>query len=75
MQIIGLPDDLITLADKWLVTRYFYVNVNGNNSFIKFSKFGTVQGSILGTILCAIYVSPIFDLKKMTKFANVNHIV
>jgi hypothetical protein len=51
LQIIGLPDDLITLVEKWLATSYLFVNVNGYNSFNKFSKFGSVQGSILGPIL------------------------
>ena len=34
----------------------------------------TVQGSILGTILYALFVSPLFDLAKMTLFAD-NYIV
>ena len=33
---------------------------------------GTVQGSILGLVLYAIFVAPLFDLAKMTKFADEN---
>ena len=35
----------------------------------------TVQGSILGPILYALFVSPLFDLAKMTLFADDNYIV
>ena len=37
--------------------------------------FGTVQGSILGPILYAIFVSPLFELAKMTLFADDNYVV
>jgi hypothetical protein len=33
-------------------------------------KCGTIQGSILGPILYAICISPLFDLLKLTKFAD-----
>jgi hypothetical protein len=36
---------------------------------------GTVQGSILGPILYAIYVSPVFDLITMLSFADDNFTV
>jgi hypothetical protein len=36
---------------------------------------GTVQGSILGPILYAIFVAPLFDLAKMTKFADDNYVI
>ena len=44
--------------------------VNGRNSFIKLSDLGTVQGSILGPFLYALFVSPLFDLTNMTAFAD-----
>ncbi len=40
------------------------------NSWLKISATGTVQGSILGPILNEIFVSPLFDLSKITKFAD-----
>jgi hypothetical protein len=36
------------------------------------SNFGTVQGSILGPILYAIFVSPLFDLTELYTFADDN---
>ena len=40
----------------------FYVDVKGESSYIKKSDSGTIQGSRLGPILYAIYVSPLFDI-------------
>ena len=34
---------------------------------------GTVQGSILGPVLYALFVSPILDLEKITLFADHNY--
>ena len=39
------------------------------------SDTGTVQGSILGPILYAIFVSPIFDLEKMSNYADDNYVI
>ena len=45
------------------------------NSYIRYCDVGTVQGSVLGPILYALFVSPLFDLKDMTLFADDNYIV
>ncbi len=50
----------------------FYVSVNGVNSILVFLPCGIVQGSILGPILYSIYVSPLFDISKLTKIADEN---
>ena len=39
------------------------------------SDTGTVQGSVLGPILYAIFVSPLFDLTPITNFADDNFVV
>lgn len=75
LQIVGLPDDLIELIKKWLSTRYFYVSIDSKNSYIHTSNAGTIQGSILGPILYAIYTSPLFDLEAMTCFADDANII
>ena len=49
--------------------------MEGDCSYIRTSDSGTIQGSRLGPILYAIYVSPLFDLEKMTNYADDNLIV
>ena len=75
LKIIGLPNDIIELIRIWLSNRMFYVDLNGKCSYLKTSDSGTIQGSRLGPILYAIYVSPLFDLEKMTNYADDNLIV
>ena len=70
--ILGLPSDVIKLIEIWLVERYFYVSVNGSDSMVKVTWFGIVQGSILGPILYAIFISPLFDIENLTCFADDN---
>ena len=70
LKIIGMPKDLVKLIEIWLTDRTFYVEINGINSRVYNSIDGTVQGSVLGPILYAIYVSPLFDLISLTNFAE-----
>ena len=62
LRILGLPKDLIKLIQIWLTDRKFYVEIDGLCSMLLESDTGTVQGSVLGPILYAIFVSPLFDL-------------
>ena len=75
LRIIGLPMDLIKLIEVWLTGREFYVELNGTCSQIYDSKDGTIQGSVLGPILYAIFVSPLFDIAELTNFADDNFII
>ena len=75
MKILGLPDDLIDLVRIWLSTRYFYVSIKGKNSYVYLSRVGTIQGSILGPILYAIFTAPLFDLQTMISFADDANVV
>ena len=70
LKIIGLPDDVINLIKEWLSNRSYYVDIDGDTSTIFGLLLGTVQGSILGPILYAIYVSPLFDKFCMLAFAD-----
>ena len=70
LAILGLPNDVIRLINVWLHERYFYVSINGSDSSIKVTWFGIVQGSILGPILYAIFISPLFDIENLTCFAD-----
>ena len=75
LQIIGLPNDLVELVSEWLTNRYFYVSIDGGNSYVHHCDVGTVQGSILGPILYAMFVSPLSDLEKLILFADDNYIL
>ena len=48
---------------------------NLNNSYVHDTDVGTVQGSILGPILYALFVSPCLDLAKITLFADYNYVL
>ena len=75
LKVMGLPHDIITLLSEWLKTRYFYVSIGGESSYIHHCGVGTVQGSILGPLLYALFVSPLFDLACMTMFADDNYVI
>ena len=66
LMVIGLPADLVCLVKIWLSKRMFYVQVDGLNSNFFNINSGTIQGSILGPMLYAIYVSPLFDLTDLS---------
>jgi hypothetical protein len=68
LRIIGLPNDLVNLVSEWLTGRKFYVDINGQCSSVCDSGAGTVQGPML----YAIFGSPLFDLFKLTNFADDN---
>jgi hypothetical protein len=70
MSIIGLPHDVIELVRVWLTNRSYYVSVGGGNSCFFDLLLGTVQGSVLGPVLYAIFVSPLFDIVPVLSFAD-----
>ena len=72
LRVVGLPADLVALIEIWLTNRNFYVEVNGATSIFYDSNSGTIQGSILGPILYAIFVAPLFDLTDLLNFADDN---
>ena len=66
MEIIGLPKDITSLVEIWLTERFFYVEVDGVTSKLVVTWFGIIQGSILGPILYALFISPLFSVEKLT---------
>jgi hypothetical protein len=72
---IGLPNDEKELIKAWLTTRVFYVSMDDKNSKMIDLLCGIVQGSILGPILCDIYVSTTFHVTDMSNFEDDNFIM
>jgi hypothetical protein len=75
LKIMGMPDDLLQLLEVWLRQRSFYVEANGQNSSILENDVGTIQGSILGPILYALFIRPLYKITKVTTFADDNYVV
>ena len=71
---IGMPSDIIQMISIWLKERSYFVSIDGNNSTLFDLLSGTVQGSILGPVLYAIFVSPLFDVELVLAFADDNFI-
>ena len=71
--ILGLPNDVLSLIEIWLKNRLFYVEIDGQVSKFFEINHGTIQGSILGPVLYAIYVSPLFDITDLSNFADDNY--
>ena len=67
---MGLPNDIVNLVEIWLKERYFYVEVDGITSSLVLTWFGIIQGSILGPILYAIFISPLFAIEKLIFYAD-----
>ena len=75
LRIMGIPDDVILLLEIWLRQRSFYVEANGRNSTILENDVGTIQGSILGPILYALFIRPLYKITKVTTFADDNYVI
>ena len=75
LDIVDVPTDMVSLIETWLTNRLFYVSIDGEDSCLTASETGTIQGSILGPILYAIFVSTLFDLQKISNYADDNFIV
>ena len=72
LRVMGLPDDVVRLIETWLRNKLFYVRVNDLNSdFIEINS-GSIQGSILGPILYAIFVTPLYNISELSNFADDN---
>ncbi len=74
LRIIGLPDDVVDLITAWLMNRSYYVSIDGKNYVLFDLQLSTVQGSILGPVLYAIFVSPLFMIEDLDLFADDSYI-
>ena len=63
------------MIEEWLSDRLFYCEVKGYTSLMRNLTHGTVQGSILGPLLFAIFVSPLeHKIKHIVMFADDNFV-
>ena len=67
-----LPADLVALIEILLTDRMFFVEVQSTTSIFHESNPGTIQGLILGPILYATFVAPLFDVTDLFNFADDN---
>jgi len=70
----GVPTDVITLIENWLKSRTAYVEINGQQSYFFEVTKGTVQGSVLGPVLFAIFVKELIYLEDITIYADDNYL-
>jgi hypothetical protein len=75
LKILGLPMDVVDRIKLWLEDRSFCVSIDGRKFKLMDLVCGRVQGTILGSILYAIYVSLLLDLHNLTNFADDNFII
>ena len=70
---IGLPNIITKTSAEWLREREFYCDIGGKASIMRRITHGTVQGSILGPVLFAIFISSIKNTTKhISTFADDN---
>jgi len=75
MREVGLPDDIIMLINSWLANRTAYVEVGNESSYFYDITKGTVQGSVMGPFLFAIYVKNMLELEPVTVYADDNYLI
>ena len=74
MEILGFPNEILLVVANWLKDRHFYCEVNGKNSVMMAMESGTIQGSILGPVLFAIFISPMEDVVEgLATYADDNY--
>jgi hypothetical protein len=61
---------VIEMLKVWLKKRFYNVSIYGENSPMFDLLLGTVQGSILGSILYLNFVAPLFDLEYLKGFTD-----
>ncbi len=71
---MGMSGDVIKLINVWLNERTDYVSIDGVNFVLFNLLLGTIQGSILGPVLYAVFVWPLFDLEFILAFLDDNFI-
>ena len=75
LEQMGLPKKIVNLIKAWLLNRFMYVDVNGHCSVFTEILAGTLQGSCLGPVLFALFISPVYDLVDCFTYADDNYTI
>ena len=70
LEIMGFPQDIMSLLASWLNGRWAYVEVDGCCSSYFQVKNGTVQGSCLGPVLFNLFISPLLKTSSGPAYAD-----
>ena len=70
LEIMGFPQDIISLLASWLNGRWGYVEVDGCCSTYFQVKNGTVQGSCMGPVLFNLFISPLLKTSSGPAYAD-----
>jgi hypothetical protein len=73
MRIIGLPEDVIESVKVWVNDVSCYISIWGENLCLFDLLQFTVQGSVLGPVIYAKYVSTLFNNALLLSFADDSH--
>ena len=73
LRIVELLDDLLCLIEVRLRNIMFYVEIDGEVSSLFDINCALIQGAIIGSVLYAIYVSPLFNIAYLSNFTNDNY--
>ena len=73
--IMGLPCKIVSLIKSWLLNRYMYVEVNNSCSMFTEILAGTLQGSCLGPVLFALFISPVYEIVNCFTYADDNYTI
>ena len=74
LRIMGIPQTIVNLIQNWLTDRSFYVEINGHCSEARRLAHGTIQGSVLGPILFALFVAPLLQREDINIYADDNYV-
>lgn len=75
LELYGIGSQLVDTIMDWLHQRYAFVECEGKSSdFFKILK-GTLQGSVLGPVLFALFILPIMEIDDVDVYADDNYLL
>ena len=75
LRIYGFNEEFLAILEDWFTNRVAYVECESKSSMIFAMTFGTLQGSVLGPILFALFILPIFEIEDLDAYADDNYVI